>query len=43
MENEAGIVGAAIAVLYRQPQAGKAAEQTEQDTAQDMSEGDISD
>jgi polyphosphate glucokinase len=41
MENEAGIVGAAIAVLYRQPQAGKAAEQTEQDTAQDVSEDDM--
>jgi len=43
MENEAGIVGAAIAVLYRQPQAGHAAEPMELDTAQqDGSEDAIS-
>jgi hypothetical protein len=42
MENEAGIVGAAVAVLYRQPQADAAAEQTKQDTAQDMYEDDTS-
>ena len=40
MENEAGIVGAAVAVLYRQLQADDAAEQTQQDTAQDMFEDD---
>jgi polyphosphate glucokinase len=42
MENEAGIVGAAVAVLYRQPQTDAAAEQTQQDTAQDMYEDDTS-
>jgi polyphosphate glucokinase len=41
MENEAGIVGAAIAALCRQPQADHAAEQTEQDTAQVVSEDDM--
>ena len=40
MENEAGIVGAAVAALYRQPQVDEAAKQTEQDTAQDMPEDD---
>jgi polyphosphate glucokinase len=42
MENEAGIVGAAVAALYRQLPAGGAAAQTVQDTAQDMSEDDTS-
>jgi polyphosphate glucokinase len=43
MENEAGIVGAAVAALYRQPQADDAAaEQREQDTAQERSEDDLS-
>jgi hypothetical protein len=42
MENEAGIVGAAVAALYRQPPAAGAAERTEQDTAPDMSEDNIS-
>jgi hypothetical protein len=42
MENEAGIVGAAVAVLYRQPLADDAAEQTTQDTAQDRPEDDTS-
>jgi polyphosphate glucokinase len=40
MENEAGIVGAAVAALYRQPQADDAAEHRAQDTAQDMFEDD---
>jgi len=42
MENEAGIVGAALAALYRQLPADGAAERTEQDTAQDRSEDDTS-
>jgi polyphosphate glucokinase len=42
MENEAGIVGAAMAALYRQLPADGAAAQTVQDTAQDMSEDDTS-
>ena len=42
MENEAGIVGAAVAALYRQPQWTRLLQQTEQDTAQDMSEDDTS-
>jgi len=42
MENEAGIVGAAIAALYRQPPVDGAADQTEPDTAPDMSEDDTS-
>jgi polyphosphate glucokinase len=41
MENEAGIVGAAVAALYRQPPA-KDARQAEQDTAQGMLEDDTS-
>jgi len=40
MENEAGIVGAAVAVLHRQPPADGAAEQTEQDAEQAMSQDD---
>src|SRR5262249_37832734 len=42
MENEAGIVGAAVAGLYQPPPADGAAAQTEQDTAQDMAEDDTS-
>ena len=42
MENEAGIVGAAVAALSLQPQAEKAAAPAEQDTAQDMSQDDES-
>jgi polyphosphate glucokinase len=42
MENDAGIVGAAVAGLYRQPQADNATEQTEQVVAQDVAEDDIS-
>jgi polyphosphate glucokinase len=43
MENEAGIVGAAVAVLYRQPPADDATtKQREQDMAPDMSEDDTS-
>jgi polyphosphate glucokinase len=38
MENEAGIVGAAVAALYQQPQAEKAAAPAKQDTAQDTSQ-----
>jgi len=41
MQNEAGIVGAAVAALYRQPRTDDtAATQTEQDTAQDLSQDD---
>ena len=42
MENEAGIVGAAVAALSVQPQAEKAAAPAEQDTTQDMSQDDES-
>ena len=39
MENEASMVGATVAALYRQPQRKTIqAEQREQDTAQDMSQ-----
>jgi hypothetical protein len=41
MQNEAGIVGAAVAALYRQRETDDAAAaQTEQDTAQDLSQDD---
>src|SRR5262245_60835817 len=40
MQNEAGIVGAAVAALHRQPPVEGAAEQRAQDTAQDMLEDD---
>jgi len=40
MQNEAGIVGAALAALYRQPPVDGAAEQRAPDTAQDMYEDD---
>jgi polyphosphate glucokinase len=42
MENEAGIVGAAVAALSRQPQAEEAVAPPKQDTAQDTSQDDIS-
>jgi hypothetical protein len=42
MENEAGIVGAAVAALSLQPQAEKAAAPTVQDTTQDASQDDTS-
>jgi hypothetical protein len=42
MENEAGIVGAAMAALYWQLPADGAAARTEQATVQDMSEEDTS-
>jgi polyphosphate glucokinase len=42
MQNEAGIVGAAIAALSLQPQAEEATEPMKQDTAQDTSQDDIS-
>ena len=42
MENEAGIVGAAVAALYRQLPVDGAAAQTVQDRARDMSEDDTS-
>jgi polyphosphate glucokinase len=42
MENEAGIVGAAVAALYRQLPVDGAAVRTVQDTAQEMSEDDTS-
>ena len=43
MQNEAGIVGAAVAALYRQRETDDAAStQTAQDTAPDMSEDDTS-
>jgi len=41
MQNEAGIVGAALAALYRQPPVDGTAEQRAQDTAQDMFEDDV--
>jgi polyphosphate glucokinase len=40
MQNEAGIVGAALAALYRQPPVERTAEQRAQNTAQDMFEDD---
>ena len=42
MENEAGIVGAAVAALYRQLPVDGAAARTVKDTAQDTSEDDTS-
>ena len=43
LENEAGIVGAALAALYRQSSADASVGHTEQDTSQDMSQDDLSD
>jgi len=42
LENEAGIVGAALAALYAQPPADEPVEHTGQDTSQDMSQDDTS-
>src|SRR4029450_8689149 len=43
LENEAGIVGAALAALYRQSSADASVKHTEQDKSQDMSQDDLSD
>jgi hypothetical protein len=42
MENEAGIVGAAVAALSLQPQAEETDEPVAQDTTQDTSQDDTS-